>query len=210
MNGLLAFGAGLASVASPCVLPVVPIIVTGGEQDSRWRPVSIVAGLAVSFMLMGVVTSLFGAAIADKFAYLEKGAGVLIIAFGVLMFLDVNLFKKLTIFSRFQSQSEHAGVLGGLVLGLTLGLIWVPCVGPMLSSVLAVVATKGQLATGIVLLLVYSLGFAVPMLLLAYFSQFFRARVRALTARPVALRIFSGGVLVAFGLYILWNGLLIM
>ena len=59
----LSFAAGLASVASPCVLPVVPIIVTGTTDDHRWRPALVVAGIATSFVVMGVVTSLFGAMI---------------------------------------------------------------------------------------------------------------------------------------------------
>ena len=206
----LAFVAGLASVLSPCVLPVLPIVLTGGEQDSKWRPVAIVAGLASTFVLMGVLTSLFGGVIAGRFVYLEKGAGLLILAFGVLMLVDVNPFKRITVFSRLETGAERGGLVGGLVLGATLGLVWVPCVGPMLSSVLAVVASKGQLLPGLLLLLVYSLGFALPMLAVAGSSQLLRRRLRSLTRAPAALRVASGAVLSLFGLYILWNGLLIL
>src|SRR5512138_958939 len=98
----LSFGAGLASVASPCVLPVVPIVVAGRADDHRARPALIVAGLAAAFVLMGVLTSLFGAAVGRALPVAEKVAGALVVLFGVLLLLDVNLFKRLTFLTRLQ------------------------------------------------------------------------------------------------------------
>lgn len=201
----LSFGAGLASVASPCVLPVVPLLVTGTADDHRARPALIVAGLAASFVVMGVLTSLFGAAIGPAVPRLEKVVGVLVVVFGLLLLADVNLFKRLGGLSRL---GAGGGRTSGLVLGLTLGLVWIPCVGPMLSGVLATVATRGSLATGVILLLAYSAGFAVPMLLVGYGSQALRQRVRAVAAHPVAVRWASGLLLVAFGAVILQRGML--
>lgn len=203
---VLAFGAGLASVASPCVLPVVPLLVTGTAEDHRARPALIVLGLALSFVLMGVLTSLFGAAIGPAVPRLEKAVGVMVVAFGLLLLADVNLFKRLTLLSRVGA--GRAGGASGLVLGLSLGLVWIPCVGPMLSGVLATVATRGSLATGVVLLLAYAAGFAVPMLLVGYGSQALRQRIRAVAAHPVAVRWASGLLLVAFGAVILKRGML--
>jgi cytochrome c-type biogenesis protein len=202
----LAFGAGLASVASPCVLPVVPIIVAGTADDHRWRPALVVAGLATSFVAMGVLTSLFGAMVGPAVPVLERAVGVLVVAFGLLLVADVNVFKRMTFFQRIRSPG--GGRWSGLVLGLGLGLVWIPCVGPMLSSVLATVAAKGTLGTGILLLFVYSLGFAVPMLAVGYGSQALRQRVRAVAAHPVAVRWASGLLLVAFGVLILRKGML--
>ncbi len=202
----MAFGAGLASVASPCVLPVVPLLVTGTEADHRARPALVVAGLALSFVLMGVLTSLFGAAIGPALPSLERAVAFLIIAFGLLLLLDVNLFKGL---SFLQGLGPAAGGRwSGLVLGLSLGLVWIPCVGPMLSSVLAMVASRGTLAAGVGLLLVYSAGFAVPMLAVGYGSRALRQRVRAVSAHPALVRWASGLLLVAFGALILWRGML--
>ncbi len=206
----LAFVAGLASILSPCVLPVVPIIVTGTDKDSAWRPVAIVLGLALAFMAMGVATSIAGAAVASKMLYIEKAAGALIILFGLLMFLDVNIFKKMSFFQRFQARGPGSGLLGGLLVGASLGLIWIPCVGPMLSGVLALVATEGKILQGVILLGIYSVGFGLPMLIAAYFSHWFRTRFKAMARFPMALRLFSGTVLVLFGLYILTQGLMII
>ncbi len=198
--------AGLASIASPCVLPVVPIIVTGTEADHRYRPLLIVAGLSASFMAMGAVTSIFGGAVAGAMPMLEKAAGVIVILFGILMLLDINLFKRLTLFNRVQTRSK--GCWSGLVLGLTLGLVWIPCVGPMLSGVLALVATEGSLSSGLILLAFYSLGFALPMLLAAYASQSIRQKIRLVNSRPRLVRFVSGGLLIGFGIYILTTGML--
>jgi cytochrome c-type biogenesis protein len=198
--------AGLASIASPCVLPVVPIIVTGTERDHRHRPVLIVFGLSLSFIAMGVVTSLFGGAVAGMMPLLEKMAGVVVILFGVLMLCDINVFKRFTLFSRIRISND--GRWSGLVLGLTLGLVWIPCVGPMLSGVLAMVASDGRLASGVILLAIYSLGFAIPMLLAGYATQGMRSRFQAVSRHQLAVRVFSGLLLVGFGIYILSAGML--
>jgi cytochrome c-type biogenesis protein len=198
--------AGIASIASPCVLPVVPIIVTGTEADHKHRPLLIVLGLSLSFMTMGLLTSLFGGAIAGVMPLLEKAAGVLVIVFGLLMLFDINVFKKLTLFSNIQGSSR--GRWSGLVMGLTLGLVWIPCVGPMLAGVLTLVATDGRLSTGIILLACYSIGFAIPMLLLGYASQSVRQKIKQANAHPLIIRFVSSAILIVFGVFILTKGML--
>lgn len=202
----LAFGAGLASVASPCVLPVVPLVVSGTAEDHRARPALVVAGIAASFVAMGILTSLFGAAIGPALPSLEKLVGAAVLLFGLLLLADVNLFKRLGWLQRIQAGG--GGRWSGLLLGLSLGLVWIPCVGPMLSSVLALVAAKGTLLAGASLLLVYSLGFAVPMLAVGYGSQALRQRVRLISSHPRAVRWASGLLLVGFGALILQKGML--
>ena len=199
--------AGIASVASPCVLPVVPIVITGTDSDHKHRPLLIVIGLTISFMAMGLLTSLFGGAIAGFMPLLEKGAGVLILLFGLLMLFDINPFKKLTLFSNIQAGSGQ-GRWSGLIMGLTLGLVWIPCVGPMLAGVLTLVATDGRLSTGVILLLCYSIGFAIPMLLLGYASQKVRLWIKQINAHPLATRLTSGILLIIFGVLILVKGMM--
>ncbi|PLX48589.1 MAG: cytochrome C biogenesis protein [Desulfobulbaceae bacterium] len=205
---LMALFAGLASIASPCVLPVVPIIVTGTSEDHLSRPLLIVLGLSVSFIAMGIITSLFGGLIAGVMPMVEKGAALLIMAMGLLMILDINIFKKLSFFYRLQTTST--GSWGGFVLGMTLGLVWIPCVGPILSGVLALVASEGRIAAGVVLLACYSLGFAIPMLAAGYASQAFRQNLRVLQAHPQAVRIISGILLLVFGTFMLTKGMLVL
>ena len=204
----VAFLAGLASVASPCVLPVVPLLVAGTSDEHRARPALVVLGLAASFVAMGVAMSLVGGAVARAIPFAEKAVGVLVVGFGVLLVLGVNPFERLSLLQRAGAGRGGGGRLSGLVLGASLGLVWIPCVGPVLSGVLAAVATKGTVAVGVVLLLAYSAGFAVPMLLVGYGSQALRQRIRAVASRPLAVRFASGGLLVAFGALILKKGML--
>ncbi|MBU0945279.1 MAG: cytochrome c biogenesis CcdA family protein [Proteobacteria bacterium] len=199
--------AGFASIASPCVLPMVPIIVTGTNDDHRYRPLLIVAGLSFSFIMMGVLTSIFAGAVAGIMPTVEKVVGVVVIVFGLSMLLGINVFKRFTFFYKAQ-RFESKGKWSGLILGITLGIIWIPCVGPMLSGVLALVATQGQLASGLLLLGFYSLGFSIPMLLAGYASQSFRHRIRVVNAHPTVVRLVSGLLLVGFGYYILSSGML--
>lgn len=201
--------AGFASIASPCVLPMVPIIVTGTSDDHKYRPLLIVAGLSFSFVMMGVFTSLFAGAVAGVMPTVEKVVGVVVIVFGLSMLVGINVFKKFTFFYKVQ-QVEGKGKWSGLILGITLGIIWIPCVGPMLSGVLALVATQGKLATGLILLAFYSLGFSIPMLLAGYASQSFRQKIRVVNEHPTAVRLVSGLLLIGFGYYILTAGMLVI
>ena len=201
--------AGVASIASPCVLPMVPIIITGTSDDHKYRPLLIVIGLSLSFIMMGVITSLFAGAVAGYMPLVEKVVGVVVIAFGLSMLAGINVFKKFTFFYKAQ-RIQGKGEWSGLLLGITLGIVWIPCVGPMLSGVLALVATKGQLNAGLILLAFYSLGFSIPMLLAGYASQSFRHKIRAVNEHPTAVRLISGLLLITFGFYILSSGMLVL
>lgn len=200
----LAVGAGLASVLSPCVLPVVPIIMAGAEREDRLRPLIVVIGLALSFMAMGAVSSLFGAMLIGKTRYIEIGGSAIIVIMGLMVMFDLSIFKRFYQLSNIRVKGE--GRVGGLILGMSLGLIWVPCVGPFLSSTLTMVATSGQLLTGIVLLGFYSLGLAIPMLIVGYSSQLIQNKIRGLLRHDTVLRYITGAVLVAFGLYSIIKG----
>jgi len=200
----VAIGAGLASVLSPCVLPVIPIIMAGAERKDRLRPLIIVLGLAISFMAMGAVSSLFGALLIGKTRYIEIGGSAIIVTMGLMVMFDLSIFKRFYQLSNIRVTGE--GRIGGLILGLSLGVIWVPCVGPFLSSTLTMVATSGQLATGIILLGFYSLGLAIPMLILGYSSQLLQNKIKGVLRHDAVLRYITGGVLVTFGLYSIIRG----
>ena len=203
-NIALAAGAGLASVLSPCVLPVVPVIVAGAEKEDRLRPLLVVLGLSLTFMAMGAVSSLFGSLLVGRTRSIELAGAAVILVMGVLVLFDLNIFKRLYRLSNIRVKGE--GRLGGIILGMALGLVWVPCIGPMLSSILTMVGTSGQLARGVILLGFYSLGLAIPMLAIAYSSHILQRRVRALAQHEAVLRYVTGVILVAFGLYSIFFG----
>ena len=199
VNIFMAIAAGLASVLSPCVLPVIPIIMAGAERNDRLRPLILVTGLSLSFIAMGAISSLFGSLMIGKTRYIEIAGAVVIIIMGLMVIFDMSIFKRFYQLSNIRVKGE--GRIGGLILGMSLGLIWVPCVGPFLSTTLTMVATSGQLATGIVLLGFYSLGLAIPMLIVGYSSQMLQNKMKGLLEHERILRYATGGTLAVFGLY---------
>lgn len=200
----MAIGAGLASVLSPCVLPVIPIIMAGAERSDRLRPLIIVTGLSISFMAMGAISSLFGALLIGKTRYIEIAGAVVIVLMGLMVMFDMSIFKRFYQLSNIRVKGE--GRVGALILGMALGIIWVPCVGPFLSTTLTMVATNGQLVTGIILLAFYSVGLALPMLIVGYSSQLLQNKIKGMLRHESILRYVTGGILVLFGLYPLVAG----
>jgi cytochrome c-type biogenesis protein len=195
----IAVGAGLASVLSPCVLPVIPVVVAGAEKKDAVRPLLVVLGLSLSFMAMGAVSSLFGALLVGKTRSIELAGAAVIMMLGIAVLFDLNIFKRLYRISNIRVGGE--GRFSGLVLGMALGLVWVPCIGPFLSSILTLVGTNGRLAQGIVLLAFYSLGLAIPMLAVAYSSHVLQRKLTIIARHESVLRYVSGSILLAFGLY---------
>ena len=206
LNLGLTFGAGILSVFSPCILPIIPVVVAGSEKDHRLRPVALAAGLALTFILMGIVASAFSSLISAKLYWLEKGVGVVIALFGVAMLFDINPFKSITFFGRIRTV-QGKGVLSGFFLGASLGLIWIPCIGPILSAILAMVAAQGHIGSGVFMLTVYSLGFSLPIVTAAFFTRFFRTRIGVFREHPFIIRFASGIILLFLGGYILFKGM---
>jgi cytochrome c-type biogenesis protein len=163
-----------------------------------------VLGLALAFMAMGAVSSLFGSLLVGRTRTIEIAGAVVIILLGAMVLFDLGIFKRLYRLSNIRVKSE--GRLSGLVLGMALGVVWVPCIGPFLSSILTMVGAGGQMARGVVLLGFYSLGLAVPMLVIAYSSHILQRKLTALARHEALVRYVSGGVLVAFGLYQIFRG----
>lgn len=180
------------------------MIAAGAEKQDRIRPLLIVVGLSLTFMAMGAISSLFGAMLIGRTRYIEQAGGIIILAIGLMVLFDMSIFKRFYRLSNIQVSTE--GRFSGLVLGMALGLIWVPCIGPMLSSILTMVGTSGQLTKGIALLGFYSLGLAIPLLSVAYSSHALQRRLTAVARHEAIVRYLTGGILVAFGLYTLFIG----
>ena len=207
VNPLIAFGAGLISIFSPCVLPLLPAIVASSTDRGRYRPLAIVLGLSISFTSMGLVASAFGAVFTAYSYYLFAAAIVLIIAMGFWMLFDLHLpynMPRLGIIDRVSRKTYDIpteGIASGLALGLALGIVWLPCTGPVLATILTWVAANGNIATGGLLLLIYSLGFAVPMLAIAYSARL-SSSLAGKSSKTIWIKRVAGAVLIAVGVYL--------
>jgi cytochrome c biogenesis protein CcdA len=209
VNPLIAFGAGLISIFSPCVLPLLPAIVASSTDRGRYRPLAIVLGLSISFTSMGLVASAFGAVFTAYSYYLFLAAIFLIIAMGVWMLFDLHLpynAPRLGLIDRVSKKTYDIpteGIASGLLLGLALGIVWLPCTGPVLGTILTWVAAKGDVMTGGLLLLVYSLGFAIPMLGIAYSTKMSSSLVGK-SSKTIWIKRVAGLMLIVVGVYLVW------
>jgi len=187
IDPLLAVLAGLLTVAAPCVLPMLPVVLGASlGQTSRARPAFIAAGFALAFTAMALLFSLFASVLGLSQDTLRQGAIVMLLAFGLLM-LWPRPFQWLAMrmngmINRVSAVGDRAGNgnFGGLVLGATLGAIWTPCAGPVLGSILTLIATSPDVGQAALLLACYATGASLPMLVIAYGGQYATTRVRQL------------------------------
>src|SRR2546421_1686137 len=183
---LFAVLAGILTIAAPCTLPMLPILLGASiGRSSHLRPAMIALGFVISFsataLLLGAITRLFNF---DP-NVLREAASILLLGFGLLMlwpapfeWLSIRLNGWLDLGN--SNATQRDGALGGLVLGTTLGLVWTPCAGPVLGSILTLVATRKNVGWAGTLLVAYAVGAAIPMLAIAYGGQAATTRVRSL------------------------------
>ncbi len=203
-NLVLALLAGIVTVAAPCTLPMLPILLGASVgQSGKLRPAMIALGFIISFS----ATALLVSAITRVFDFdpnsLRTGAAILLVGFGLLMIWPAP-FEWLSIRlggitgGAAGSAASRGGNLGGFVLGTTLGLVWTPCAGPVLGSILTVVATSKDTAWASMLLVVYAIGAAIPMLAIAYGGQAVTTRVRSIARISPRLQQGFGVVVIGF------------
>jgi cytochrome c-type biogenesis protein len=203
LNLLLALLAGVVTIAAPCTLPMLPILLGASVgQTSKARPATIAAGFVLSFSLVALALSAITRAFDFDPNVLRSAAAVLLIGFGLLMLWPAPFEWLSSRFGGFSggSAASRQGVLGGFVLGTTLGLVWTPCAGPVLGSILTVIATSKDTAWASTLLVVYAIGASIPMLLIAYGGQAVTARVRSLARITPRLQQGFGIVVIGFAL----------
>jgi cytochrome c-type biogenesis protein len=203
-NLALALLAGVVTVAAPCTLPMLPILLGASVgQTGRARPAMIALGFVVSFSMVALALSAITRAFDFDPNVLRTGAAVLLAGFGLLMIWPAP-FEWLSVrFSGLGSSTtagSRQGMIGGFVLGTTLGLVWTPCAGPVLGSILTVVATSKDTAWASLLLVVYAIGAAIPMLLIAYGGQAVTTRIRSIARITPRLQQAFGVVVIAFAI----------
>ena len=189
---LLAIGfvAGVVTALSPCVLPVLPIVLAGGATGRR--PLAIVAGIVLSF----TVFTLFAAWLLDLLGLPEdvlRNLAIALLFVAALTLLVPQVGEWLARPLQFLTRRSGSDLGGGFLLGASLGLVFVPCAGPVLAAVTVIAARRDVDLDAVLLTLSYAIGAAVPMLAIAFAGQ--RA-ARAFRAHAVLVRRVSG-VLVA-------------
>jgi cytochrome c biogenesis protein CcdA/thiol-disulfide isomerase/thioredoxin len=200
---LIAIGlvAGFVTAVSPCVLPVLPILFAGGATGSRRRPLAIIGGLVVSFSAF----TLGGVWLLDELGLpkdLMRDVAIVLL-FAVAAILVFPRFGQIVERPLYRLSRRPAGDLGGgFVLGASLGLVFVPCAGPVLAAITVLGATNEVGWRAVVLTIAYSLGAAVPMLAIAYGGN---ATMKKLRPQAQNLRRALGVVVALTALAIAFN-----
>lgn len=207
---VLGYAAGALSVLSPCVLPLVPILVAGALTQHRLGAWALGAGLALSFAAVGIFVATVGVAIGIDNALLRTVAGVLLIVFGAVMAVPVLQRGFAAATSRLASgggdvlqRIEGRGWRGQFAVGALLGLVWTPCVGPTLGAAGTLASSGQSLAEVGALMLLFGLGAATPLIAIGAFSR--RVGVGSRSSWLVAAertRRLAGALLVLFGVLI--------
>jgi len=209
---LMAFGAGLLSFLSPCVLPLIPgylsFISGRSGQEIRsgeakagifFRTLFFVAGFTAVFIGLGLLFSGGGMLFAGRATRMITSiAGGIIVLFGLNMIFDI--VKVLNREVRAHVSAKPAGAAGSFVVGMAFGAGWTPCIGPILASILLVASRSGRAPEAVLLLGSYSAGLALPFLLAGLFFERMTPIMNWFKKRGREVRIASGLLLVILGL----------
>ena len=207
----IGFLAGAASILSPCVLPILPLLVASALSAHRLGAAALALGLALSFALVGSFIATAGASIGLDAQTMRHGAAALMVGFGVVMLSP----RLQAVFARVGARAGSAGhqALGSIsgqglksqfLIGLLLGLVWSPCVGPTLGAATTLAAQGRDLGRIALLMLFFGLGAGAPLLVLGGVSHATMARVRgSLASLGRSAKVAMGGLFVVLGLLIL-------
>jgi cytochrome c-type biogenesis protein len=206
---IAAFGAGLVSFLSPCVLPLIPGYLSflgglnAGDSSGARRSLVVhsllfVAGFTFVFVVLGASASALGALLAPYRPVLARASGVLVFAFGFLL-LGVVKVPWLYGEARFDpARARSLGRFAAPVMGVAFGFGWTPCVGPILGSILALASQQGS-ASAVLLLFVYSLGLGVPFVLAALLLSRITPLLRFFARHSAWISRIAGVVLMLLG-----------
>ena len=206
---VFAFLAGIVTILSPCILPVLPIVLSSSIGGGKRRPFGVVAGFVASFTFFTLFLTLIVKAFGVRADGLRTLSIVIIFLFGVSLLvpqfqaLSERLFSRL---SGFMPRSqERQGFMGGLLVGISIGLLWTPCVGPILASVIALALTGEVTGTSVAITFAYALGTAIPMLAILFGGRRLLTKVPFLSKNGARIQKAFGVLMIATAVAIYFN-----
>ncbi len=207
---VFSFLAGLVTVLSPCILPVLPIVLSGSINGGHRRPIGIVVGFILSFTLFTLFLSTLVKATGLSADFLRSFSVVIIMLFGISLLLPNFQVLMEKLFTRLSSlvstnSSRGTGFFSGLLLGISLGLIWTPCVGPIIASVITLAATSSVNGSSFLITLAYSAGTAIPMFAITYGGRALLLKVPWLLKNTTKIQKTFGIIMILVALGILFN-----
>ena len=213
MTYLWAYVAGLLTLINPCVLPLLPIVIAASFQNSRHGPLALAAGLTISFAVLGVSVTAFGHLLSVGPDVVNRTAAVAMMGFGVVLLVPRAQTMLATLVSPLASRAnsrlddrESAGIAGQFGVGVLLGAVWSPCVGPTLGGAIGLAASGEGLGQASVTMLAFGVGVSTVLVALAYGSrQAVSARREKLAAWMPWAKPIMGATLLVVGIAILFH-----
>ena len=168
----LAFVAGMLTSLSPCVLPILPLVLSAAASERKYGPVALAAGLAISFVLVGLFVATIGYSIGLTTELFRQVAAALMVILGaVLIFPPLQTRLALPSGPIANWTDRHRGYAGQFGVGILLGAIWTPCVGPTLGAASLLAAQGRDLPQVAASMLVFGIGAALPLLIVGLLSR---------------------------------------
>ncbi len=205
MQYIISFLEGIITFISPCLLPMLPIYISyfagGGERSTRKTltgAFGFVLGFTVVFMGMGALAGTIGSFLAKYQTAVNIISGLIVIFFG-LNFLGVfrlNLFQG----KHRRVNTDNMGFFSSVVFGIIFSLGWTPCVGAFLGSALMLASQQGQMLTGMLMLLCYSLGLGIPFILSAILIDQLKTTFHFIKRNYKVINLVSGLLLILIGI----------
>lgn len=208
----LAVAAGFLTILAPCILPVLPILLGTAGGRSKWRPLMIVAGFVAAFAVIGAALATAGTFLGISNDALRTVAGVVLLLFGLALLFE-EAWAKLA--AKIEPALTGLGLrlsgdaarktdaASGLLVGLSLGLVWAPCAGPILGTILTLAANTKDFLTTLLLMFAYAFGAGLPMLGIAYGSHRVQERLKAAGSAWKTLNRVLGALVILTSLAIL-------
>ena len=197
---VIAFIAGLVTAVSPCVLPILPIVLAAGSGGDRRRPYLIITGLIASFAFFTLAATQIIRSLGLPDSALRDAAIVVIAVFGLTLLVPAlsNAWDRASArLPAAGARLARKGVPGGLITGVGLGLVWTPCAGPILGAITALSATAPVSGATVMLVAAYSIGAGLPLLAIALGGRSVLTRLRLRAASRWAPRALGALVLVS-------------
>ena len=201
----LALAEGFGLAFSPCILPILPFILASSATKDRLRPFLVIAGFIITFTIFSLISRQILASFNIQQDVIQTGAYILLLVFGIVMvvpFLEerfANATSGIAGSANNLSNNKLANTkLGGLLVGALIGLVWVPCAGPILASALLQVIQAQTSFDAVITIAAFSTGAGIPMLAIALFGQYMTAQLRFISKHAVALRRVMGVIMIGF------------
>ena len=204
MEYLITFIEGIASFISPCILPVIPIYISYFATESKSMKKSIinslgfVCGFSIIFILLGVFAGTFGKFVHEYTDYINIIFGIFLIIIG-LNYIGVLLIKFLNKTKGTNQEKKNLTFITSVLFGIIFSLSWTPCVGAFLSSALILASTTGSVLKGATLLLIYSLGLAIPFIVTTLFLEKMKSTFDFIKKHYNIINKISGSILILSG-----------